>query len=164
MKFKHILIAISTLFILASCGGHRDILTQSTHEVEERVVTVYVHDTIIETVKDSSSYVGRLQVDSTGQVTVVQIDSTEGDYLSAPVPTIKDNIIVIDCEAKAQQLFVEWKETFVENHKTKTITNTVITEVEKELSWWQTTLIWLGWIFIIALILIIVGLIFFKFK
>lgn len=146
------LFSLSILFILSgmflvSCGCHPEVITNEVVRIEK----VIVHDTVIKTVPDTSSFRAILKVDSLGKVSIDQktVVSSKGSHLNAPKVSIKDNVISVDCTAKAQELFFQWKEHYLSTQKiqTKRI------EVPRELTWWQVTQMWLGRIFIILLII-----------
>ena len=57
-----------------------------------------------------------------------QIQSTVKGALKAPKKTLRDTVLRVDYEAKAQKLFLKWKEKYITDHKehVKTITVWVI--------------------------------------
>lgn len=143
--FLAISLVIFGFSLLLSCGGRR-VLNETT----ERTVTVkeFVRDTVLKTPADSSYYFAKLKCTEDGKVTVNKEVFQSGTKLSAPKVIIKDNYLLVDCKQKADSLFFQWKEKYITDNK-----NTIqVRQVAKPLTWWQTTQIWLGRIFILIIL------------
>jgi hypothetical protein len=138
--------------MLASCKSASIPLPKTTEIVKEITTKEIIRDTIFKIEKDSSYYQAWIKCQN-GKPIIQSPKITPGKYLKSPRVIIKDSIIQIDCEAEAQQLVAKWKETYTKEKNQETITNTVL--VERQLTWWQTSQIWLGRIFLSLLILII---------
>lgn len=130
---KYILGCLFVLITLASCVSRKPIVVQD----KNTTIIETVHDTIVTIEKDSSSLKALLDCQN-GKVVVKNIVQSEpGRNLKSPKVQIADNIIKVDCEARAQELLAHYKDT----HQTTatTITNTI--EVNK-LTFWQQLQIW----------------------
>lgn len=149
--------------LLVSCGVSKPIQSTSVDVNETSVIEIHKKDSVFETKEDSSTFSAELRIDSTGQVSLGNAKTTAGDHLEEPKVSIEGNKITVDCHARAQKLFYEWKETFIKNQKTKTITNTITVEVEKELTNLQHTMIGMGWVLSACILIFVLGLVIKKF-
>lgn len=159
MKPRIFLSLILALALLVSCKPSKEVVYVDRN-VEVRV-TETIHDTVFLTKPDSSRFTGTLVVDSSGKITLTNTSSEKGTHLSAPIITLKNNQLTVDCRAEAEKLFFQWKEKYKSSIKSETVREPVpypIT-VEKELNWFQHTFIWLGGIFTILLIIAAVALV-----
>lgn len=141
---KYIVGGFFFLFCLAGCKSKKVFLAQD-NENKTVFVTQILRDTILKIEKDNSYYQALLECQNNKVVLKKQEKIQQGKIVHAPKVTLKNNVLAVDCEARAQELFVQWKE----KHK---IENTVITkyiEVEKNLSFWQELQIWCGRLFIL---------------
>lgn len=127
--------------LLVSCGSRKSAVVQNNIE---KTITETVHDTIFKIEKDSSYYQALLDCQD-GKVIVKNVSQSEpGRTLKSPKVRLENNILQVDCEAKAQELFAKWKST----HETEV--TTIIKEVPVTtniLTWWQQTKIKLFWFF-----------------
>ncbi|MDV3675128.1 hypothetical protein CMU30_02280 [Elizabethkingia anophelis] len=82
--------------------------------------------------------------------------SKSGKYLEKPKVSLADGLLQVGCEARAQELFAKWKETFISEQKPVPVPVPVIQYVDKPPSFFQRVLTYGGWAFygIIALALI----------
>lgn len=125
-----------------------------TQIVEKSVTkTVVIHDTIFQTLPDSSTAQFELIKDSsTGQIKPVLISAVPGRILQAPKVGIHKNILTVDCKSEADKLFAQWKETY-----TDSVSKTIIIQppkyIEKDLSLWQIIQIWFGRAFMIIVLI-----------
>lgn len=164
--FKALLISILSLFIL-SCKTQKQIVETKTTETEttSRFEKEIPRDTTLKTESEESSFVGALKVDSSGAISVVPTKVESGsNALQAPEVIIKNNTVYVDCQKDAEELFFEWKEKFIREHKTTTIEKEIPVLVKEDLSKWELTQIWLGRIFMFLITSSGVGLILYKFK
>ena len=140
------------IMLLVSCGSIKPVVVKNETTTKD-TITETVHDTIFKIEKDSSYYQALLDCQD-GKVVVKNVYQSEpGRTLKSPKVRLRNNILQVDCEAKAQELFAKWKSTY--KSKTSVITKEVpvITNV---LTWWQQTQIKLFRFFaIIALLLTI---------
>lgn len=153
MRFIFSLILI---LVLGSCGCSKN--CQPEIQIVEKTVTKreIIHDTIFETAKDSSQAKFELVTDQkTGELKAVPIESTPGRILNTPKVNIKDNVLTVDCEAEADKLFAQWKETYIDSVSKTTIYLPSKT-IEKPLKKWQVVLMWLGGAFILIVIIALI--------
>lgn len=144
-----------------ACGGSKKILkpTQST----DRIITEkeIIKDTIFYTKPDASTLQALIDCQNGKAVIKEVIKSESGDFiLQPPKIQFKDNILTVDCEAKAQKLLATWKEKH--KQETVTVTKTEYKEIQKKLTKWQTLSLWVGQIiitlFISACLVYLIGL------
>jgi hypothetical protein len=127
--------------LLVSCGSRKSAVVQNN---TVKTITETVHDTIFKIEKDSSYYQALLDCQD-GKVIVKNVSQSEpGRTLKSPKVRLENNILQVDCEAKAQELFAKWKST----HETEVIRITKEVPVTSNiLTWWQQTKIKLFWFF-----------------
>ncbi|WP_286431165.1 hypothetical protein [Myroides marinus] len=70
------------------------------------------------------------------------IKRSKNKVLQPPKVQLVNNKLMVDCEVEAQQMFLEWKEKFIKEHRV--IETKIPIAVPLELSTWQQTQIWLG--------------------
>lgn len=146
--------------ILVSCAGKKPVVVQNTTTIE-KVITETIHDTVLTVEKDSSSYNALLECIN-GKVAIKSVTQAEpGRNLKSPKVRIADNVLKVDCEAKAQELFLQWKSTYITEHKQEIKEVPIITNV---LTWRQETQIKGFWFLVSILTLIIIAFIKTTFK
>ena len=161
LKLKNFLSLLFLFCLLAttlsSCKS-TGVVPPTTIKTTSAVTTKEVlHDTVFQTEKDSSYYKAYLECVN-GKVVVKQDTKSiqkSGKFLKPPNVSLKDNLLIIDCEAEAQKKYAQWKDTY-----TSAVLQTITEHpyvIEKPLSWWQKTEIILGQIFL-GLILIFTAL------
>lgn len=160
MRFKTALILIFSLVML-SCGGSRQ-TPQEPVETKTLTIKEVVHDTTFVTVPDTASYRALLDCQN-GKVVIKEVYANiEGKtHLKKPKVKIDNNKLSVDCEARAQELFAQWK-----SQEKETVTETIKyihVKVVEPLTFWQKVQIWSGRIFLFLLFLLLVGWIL-KFK
>jgi len=133
-------ICVIIIFFLAVACSSSKVLNEST----ERTVTVkeLIRDTIIKIEPDSSYYAALLRCTEDGKVMIDAQLSKSGKRIEAPNVIIKDNHLLVDCNQKADSLFFQWKEKYIQEHQTQTITKTVY--VEQPLTLWQKIQLYTG--------------------
>ncbi len=128
---KNIKILGCFLFVLnalVSCSSSKPIALQNENQ-ETKIITQTVHDTIFKVEKDSSSLAALIECQN-GKAVIKNISQSEpGRNLKSPKVRIENNILKVDCEARANELLAKYKSTHVESRNKKTITNTI--EVNK---------------------------------
>jgi len=141
---RKLLIIVMIVFLMTGCRTPRQ-LPQS-----DRVITITntIHDTVVKTKPDSAMIKAFLRCDSLGNVYVCNIESLQTSNKVKPTIEIRDNTITLKCKVDSQAVYIRWKETHVSDVTQKTLPPVYI---EKALSWWQTTEIWAGRIFLILL-------------
>jgi hypothetical protein len=152
MKFKQtIILAFLLLFIAVSCKSTKPVLPSNTNTVKTITITQVLRDTIFKVEKDSSYYKAWLKCQDNKIVIVKEKKSptTASKLLQPPSVSIVDNVLQVDCEARAQELFFQWQEKFKEE-----VTQTEIRTpypVERNLTWFQSLCIILGKGFLIII-------------
>lgn len=138
--------------LLVSCRTSNVPITTET----TKIITIkeVVRDTVFTIEKDNSYYNALLECQNGKVVIKDEPKKTKGNNLEPPKVTIRDNVLEVDCEKEAQKLFAQWKDTYTIENATTVITIPVY--IEKELSYWQSTEIWCGRIFI-GILLMMVG-------
>ncbi|MFE3849087.1 hypothetical protein ACFX5D_14030 [Flavobacterium sp. LB3P45] len=113
-NLKHIVLLFFSLMVLASCGSSKPAMTESKTQIITKLETV--HDTVFRIEKDSSSYQALLECQN-GKVVIKSIVQSEpGSILKIPKVRLADNLLKVDCEARAQELFARWKDTYESNY------------------------------------------------
>lgn len=140
------LCCVVLLAVLASCGSSKPPIVS---ENKTTTITQTIRDTIFKIEKDSSYYNALLECQN-GKVVIKQVVSTEsGRSLKSPKVRLDNNQLLIDCEARAQELLLQ----YINTHEIVVQTNTVIEKVN-ELTFWQKQQIYLFRIFAIVLLLL----------
>lgn len=144
---------------LSSCKSTSVVPPATTETTKTVTIKEVVRDTIFETKKDSSYYKAWLECKD-GKVILSANNGfkpigKKGNYLKLPKVDVQDNILTVNCEAEAQKLFAQWKDTYTQEN-TQTIKK-IPYPVEKPLTWWQKTEIILGRFFL-GLIIFFTGL------
>lgn len=156
MKTLKLMLLFFSLVVLASCGSSKP----STIEKQTSTITIKetVHDTIFRIEKDSSSYLALLECQN-GKVVLKEVTQAEsGRNLNSPKVRLDNNQLKIDCEARAQELLAHYKNTYRKDNTQLVITKTIPIEVNK-ITFLQELQIWLGRIFLLLLIFLILRLV-----
>lgn len=140
---------------LSSCKSSSVVPPTTKETTTTTNVTTVVRDTVFEVQKDSSFY--RAYIECVNGKPVISKKPTikKGKYVQPPKVNLKDNILSIDCTAEAQKLFAQWKDVYTKENKS-TIER-VPYPVPANLSFWQSTQIILGRIFLFILAIIGLG-------
>lgn len=146
-SLKNILCCLFVLLAMASCGSGKTIVLQN-ETITEKIETV--HDTVFRIEIDSSSIAALLECQN-GKVVIKNIvESTPGRKLKIPKVSLSDNVLKVDCEAEAEELFAQWKSTYISEVRKE---QTPPIEVNK-LTFWQELQIYLCWIYVCITILL----------
>lgn len=138
--------------LLVSCRSTKPVVVKN-ETTTTKTITETVHDTIFKIEKDSSYYQALLDCQN-GKVVVKEVIQSEpGRNLKSPKVRIDNNKLEVDCEARAQELFAQWKST---HELDKIIITTDVPVYTNNLTWWQTTQIKLFRIFGIVILLVAV--------
>jgi hypothetical protein len=134
--------------LLVSCVSTKPVVVKND-TTTIKTITETVHDTIFKIEKDSSYYQALLDCQDGKVVVKNVIQSEPGRNLKSPKVRIDNNRLQVDCEARAQELFAQWKST----HQTeKSDAKEQIPVITNVLTWWQQTQIKLFWLFSIILL------------
>lgn len=145
------------LVLMVSCSNRKPtkqdfqepiILTQ-TKEVKE-----IVRDTIFKVEADSSYYSAYIDcVEGKPVIYPPSITEKKGRYINTPKVSLKDNQIKIDTKAEAQELFKQWRETYIKEHEQNPIYVPQVEYRDKPFTPWQKIQIGFGRAFMIFLAL-----------
>ena len=139
-------IAVTLAGTLVSCKSAS--VPPPTTEIDttvEKVVTI--RDTVFKTQKDSSYYKAYIECingkpvisDKPGK----KPTKKPGKNLPAPnVDLDKDGQLNVDCKKEAEELFAQWKETYIKENRKERSSYPVPYKVP--LTWWETFLMWVG--------------------
>ena len=156
-KIAKYISCVVLVVLLAGCKSAASSLPPpSTETIKEKTVTVTIHDTILKTEKDSSFYKAYIECIN-GKPVLKNPKSKPGKHQQAPKVDLKGNQLNVDCVIEAQELFHQWKETYIKENQATTIK--IPYPVVQPLTWWQTTQIWLGRILIFLLLALIIAVI-----
>lgn len=149
---KHLPLLLLSIFLLGGCASSRR-LSESVHQqdsVDVRVETriEYVPDTVL--IEIPAQTAERETADS--------ISHLENDYATSDARINPDGSLFHDLKTKPQkkpvnvERPVEYRDSIV--YKTKTVTETKIVQVPRNLTWWQKTQIFGFWgcIFILMIV------------
>lgn len=143
---------LAALLIMSSCANRKSI-APPPERIEYVKITEVLRDTIFYTLKDSSKAVFQLKTDAQGKITPIRESVMPGRKLAVPKVSIDgQNKLQISCEAQAEELFLQWKETYRDS-VSKTVIHNPPLLIEKELSSWEKTLLFLGYLFIAAVLI-----------
>lgn len=149
---KHLPLLLLLTFIIGGCASSRR-LSENVHQrdsVDVRVVTriEYVPDTVFVEIPAQASE--RETADSTSHL--------ENDYATSDARINPDGSLFHNLKTKPQKKPVEFEKPVERKdsiiYKTKTVTETKIEKVHRDLTWWQKTQIlgfW-GCIFILMIV------------
>lgn len=133
--------------ILVSCAGKKPVVVQNT-VTTEKIITETIHDTIFRIEKDSASYNALLDCVN-GKVVIKDVLQAElGRNLKSPKVRIADNLLKVDCESKAHELFVQWKSKYIKENKKE---NTQVPIIINQLTWLQDMQIKGFWFLVLIL-------------
>lgn len=149
---KNLLSIFCCLFVLAilvSCGSSRPTVVQNE---TTKIIQETLHDTIFHIEKDSSYYKALLECQNGKVVFKNIVQSEPGRTLNSPKVRLSDNVLKVDCTARAKQLFAQWKNTYISQDRITQLPP-VITN---ELNYWQKLQINFFRIYLILTILLAV--------
>lgn len=141
---------LSTL-MLTSATSCKSVKLPLASEINERIVIEKIHDTTFIVEADSSSIKALIEcIEGKPRIKeIVEIES--GKVLKPPKIKLVDDVLSVDCEKSAEELFLTWKEKYVQENRSKTIP----VEVEKQLTWLQQTQIYAGKVLFVLILLML---------
>lgn len=140
---------MSVLF-MPSCRSSRLTTTQTSDSV--RIIERW-RDTTIYEQPDKAWLKGWLECDSAGQVLLRELEIERGRNITPHVKIVKDTIYV-ECKTDSLERLLKIRD--LEIKMLKEMQTEVVVEVEKELSWWETTQMKMGQLFMIAIAVLII--------
>jgi len=144
--FNHILKLSIILIILASCNTTKPVISADLQTYEKD--SIVIKDTIFVVEKDNAYYEAWIECQNQSPIIKEIIKEVPGTSLNVPKVSLKDHLIRVDCEKKAQELLAQWKENHKEKIVTKVINNTV--EVNKLTNWQILRLKLFNWMTLVA--------------
>ena len=118
-----------------------------------RTVKEVVKDTIYQLEADSSFYYAFVECVN-GKPIIKEPATTlyknlpkskTGKVLRQPKVILTGNVLSVQCYKQAQEIFKQWRETYIQEHEKNTLTE----YVEKPFKWYHKTLMWIGGIFLL---------------
>lgn len=111
-------------------------------------------DTTIQVVADTSYYQAYITCKNNKPILLKDTvyKNRKTSFLQTPKVVLANNKLTVNCERKAQVIFLEWKEKYIKENKT--ITQPVY--IPYPLKWWQTALMYLGGILIIGIVITLI--------
>lgn len=155
------LVFILSLIFLISCGNQKRLMNErsSVSKTSETLITETIRDTTLAIQAETSSLVLEIRVDSLGTVHIEEDSSYSSEHMNKPAAKIIDNKLHIDCESRARELFLQWKEKHSVTKDIEVRETVIEVPVERELTFMQELMIWLGRIFSLVLMALIVVII-----
>lgn len=140
---------MSVLF-MPSCRSSRLTTTQTSDSV--RIIERW-RDTTIYEQPDKAWLKGWLECDSVGQVLLRELEIERGRNITPHIKIVNDTIYV-ECKTDSLERLLKIRD--LEIKMLKEMQTEVVVEVEKELSWWKTTQMKMGQLFMIAIAVLII--------
>ena len=144
-----VLIVTSVLF-MPSCRSSRLTMTQTSDSV--RIIERW-RDTTIYEQPDKAWLKGWLECDSAGQVLLRELEIERGRNITPHIKIVNDTIYV-ECKTDSLERLLKIRD--LEIKMLKEMQTEVIVEVEKELSWWETTQMKMGRLFLIVIAVLVI--------
>ena len=144
------------LLIINSCQTIRYIPVEKTTETITEIVEV-VRDTAIYIPSDQATVRALLACDSAGQILMKQVETLQGKLNAKANIRIKENTIIADCICDSMNIYLQLKDRYQTTNNSTV--ETKIQMVEKNIKWWQRTLMWCGAFGILSLCLSIIFII-----
>lgn len=140
---------MSVLF-MPSCRSSRLTTIQTSDSV--RIIERW-RDTTIYEQPDKAWLKGWLECDSVGQVLLRELEIERGRNITPHIKIVNDTIYV-ECKTDSLERLLKIRD--LEIKMLKEMQTEVVVEVEKELSWWETTQMKMGQLFMIAIAVLII--------
>ncbi|SHF31535.1 hypothetical protein [Chryseobacterium vrystaatense] len=150
-QFVFFITLFFVLLVLVSCANRKPqepVVIEKTREVH-----TVVKDTIFRIEADSTYYHAFIEcingqpVLKEAKVKENRNDKSESGLMK-PKVSLTQGSLSIECYKQAQESFKTWRETYIKEHEQTPIYIEKPIYKEKALSWFQTTQIWLGRIFL----------------
>lgn len=135
---------------MPSCRSSRLTTTQTSDSV--RIIERW-RDTTIYEQPDKAWLKGWLECDSVGQVLLRELEIERGRNITPHIKIVNDTIYV-ECKTDSLERLLKIRD--LEIKMLKEMQTEVVVEVEKELSWWKTTQMKMGQLFMIAIAVLII--------
>ncbi len=143
---------------LVSCAGRKPLPPVTIEKT--KTITEVVKDTIYKVEADSSYYYAYVECINGKPVIKEPVfnqdqklpENRSGKNLQTPKVSLTGNVLSVQCYQQAQELFKQWRETYIREQEKKTVPK----YVEKPINWHLRILMYLGGIFIFICILAII--------
>ena len=135
---------------MPSCRSSRLTTTQTSDSV--RIIERW-RDTTIYEQPDIAWLKGWLECDSVGQVLLRELEIERGRNITPHIKIVNDTIYV-ECKTDSLERLLKIRD--LEIKMLKEMQTEVIVEVEKELSWWKTTQMKMGRLFLIVIAVLVI--------
>lgn len=135
---------------MPSCRSSRLTTIQTSDSV--RIIERW-RDTTIYEQPDKAWLKGWLECDSVGQVLLRELEIERGRNITPHIKIVNDTIYV-ECKTDSLERLLKIRD--LEIKMLKEMQTEVVVEVEKELSWWKTTQMKMGQLFMIAIAVLII--------
>lgn len=135
---------------MPSCRSSRLTTTQTSDSV--RIIERW-RDTTIYEQPDIAWLKGWLECDSVGQVLLRELEIERGRNITPHIKIVNDTIYV-ECKTDSLERLLKIRD--LEIKMLKEMQTEVIVEVEKELSWWETTQMKMGRLFLIVIAVLVI--------
>ena len=144
------LIVMSVLF-MPSCRSSQPLTTTQTSD-SVRIIERW-RDTTIYEQPDIAWLKGWLECDSVGQVLLRELEIERGRNITPHIKIVNDTIYV-ECKTDSLERLLKIRD--LEIKMLKEMQTEVVVEVEKELSWWETTQMKMGRLFLIVIAVLVI--------
>ena len=131
---------------MPSCRSSRHLTTTQTSDSTR--ITERWRDSLIYIQPDKAWLKGWLECDSAGQVLLRELEIERGKNITPTIKIVNDTVYV-ECKTDSLEMLLRLRDMEIERLKQER--TEVIVEVEKELTWWQTTQMKLGRVFLMAI-------------
>lgn len=135
---------------VASCSTSKPldpVIVTNTKEI-----TKIVRDTVFKIEADSSYYEAYIKCVNgkpvLSETPKTKLNSKPGKNLQKPKAAIVGNKLTVDCYKNEEELHKKWEEQYIKEHEQTPIYVPKNVYVDKPLTWWQKTQLWLGRIFL----------------
>lgn len=135
---------------MPSCRSSRLTTTQTSDSV--RIIERW-RDTTIYEQPDIAWLKGWLECDSIGQVLLRELEIERGRNITPHIKIVNDTIYV-ECRTDSLERLLKIRD--LEIKMLKEMQTEVVVEVEKELSWWETTQMKMGRLFLIVIAVLVI--------
>jgi len=140
---------------LLGCRSQKPVTSEQKERiVTNREVTETPRDTTIY-LTDSSSIQALIKCDSAGQAYLAEIQSMRLGRLVKPSLKLNNSMLTVDCKVDSAAIYLAWNERFEQVNTDTSVSKSRSVPVNY-VTKWQLTQIWLGRIFMVSLVILLV--------
>lgn len=136
---------------MPSCRSSQPLTTTQTSD-SVRIIEKW-RDTTIYEEPDIAWLKGWLECDSVGQVLLRELEIERGRNITPHIKIVNDTIYV-ECKTDSLERLLKIRD--LEIKMLKEMQTEVVVEVEKELSWWETTQMKMGRLFLMVIAVLVI--------